>query len=120
MVGRLKKEKNDIGRKLIVVLNVFGSLALDMVISYHFEILYQDVEELIMSATKFVNIFVAVSSFFDLLKALSQVGEHMAAILDKKKLHNLKSIDLVARFAANAIDSVSTQEKISEATFQAS
>lgn len=119
MVARLKKEKTNASGKPVDVLNIFRSLAIDMVTSYLFEESYRGIEEPILSATEFVNGFVAGNRFFYLSKVMFQVAEHVAASLDKKKYHTLKSQALVEKFATNIVDRVATQEKVNAATFQA-
>ena len=119
MVARLNKEKADASGKPVDVLNIFRSLAMDMVTSYLFEESYQGIDEPILSATEFVNNFVAGNRFFYLPKAIFQVAEYVAASFDKNNFRTLKSKALVEKFAANVVDRVATQEKANAATFQA-
>lgn len=112
--ARLMKETPDACGEPVNVLNIFRSLAIDMVTSYLFEKSYQGIEEPILSATGFLNRFFASNSFFYLPNSIFQV-----AGLDRKKFYTLKSLALVEKFAADIVDRVATQENVNGATFQA-
>lgn len=118
MVGKLKKEKHDAAGQPVDVLNIFRSFAMDMLTTYLFKESYQGLEESILSATEFVDSFVAATRFFYLPKAIFEFAEHVAASLDKKRLHTLRSKALVEKFAGDVVDRAMTQEKGKGETYQ--
>lgn len=118
MVGRLKREKDDAAGKPVDVLNIFRSFAMDMLTTYLFKKSYQGIEEPILSATGFVDSFVAANRFFYLPKAIFEFAERVTASFDKKRLHTLKSKALVEKFAGDVVDRAVTQEKGKGETYQ--
>lgn len=119
MVARLKREKTDAQGKPLNILNIFRSLALDMATSYLFDEPYNGIEEQKLSATEFVDNFVAGARFFYLPNMIFKSAEIVAASLDQKKLDISRSNKMVKKFAADVVDKSATMEKEEERTYQA-
>lgn len=119
MVARLKREKADVYGKPVNVLNIFRSLAFEMVTSYLFEEPYHGIEEQKLSATDFVDNFAAIGRFFYLPNTIFKFVEFMAASLDRNKSDILRSNKMVEKFAADAVDKAATLENAKEDTYQA-
>lgn len=119
MLVKLKKEKDDATGKPVDVLNIFRSLAMDMLTTHLFEKSYQGIEEPILSATDFVENFAAAGRFFYLPKPIFKFTEYVATSLDRKKFYTSKSNALVEKFAADVVDRAATQEKGNRQTYPA-
>lgn len=119
MVARLKREKADAHGKPVDVLNIFRSLAFDMATSYLFGEPYNGIEEQKLSATEFLDNFVAAGKFFYLPNRIYKIAELVATSLDTNKVDISRSNNLVEKFATYVVDTAATLEKAEEETYQA-
>lgn len=117
MVVRLKREKADAHGKPVDMLNIFRSLAFDMVTSYLFGKPYNAIEEEKLSATEFVDNFVEANKFFYLPNRVYKIVEIVTTSLDRKKLDISRSNNMVEKFAADVVDTAATLGKAE--TYQA-
>lgn len=119
MVARLKREKTEAHGKPVNVLNIFRSLAFDMLTSYLFDEPYNGIEEQNLSATEFVDNFVAAGRFFYLPNMIFKFAETVAGNLDQKKVDVSRSNKMVEKFAADVVDKAATLENAEADTYQA-
>lgn len=102
MINRLEREKQSGGA--VNVLNITRSLALDAVSAYLFNQTYQGMQEQKLSASQFVDAFVAVGRFFYLPSWAFVLAEMVAAKLNPDAKLVDKSMSTVDDFVASLVD----------------
>lgn len=108
MIERLEKEKTY--SRPVNVLNLTRSLALDAVSSYLFDHSYNGIQEQKLSASQFVDAFVAVGRFFYLPSWAFFLAETLAAKMDPDEAHVKRSMDTVDSFVAGIVESASEDD----------
>lgn len=108
MIDRLGMEKSD--GKAVNILNITRSLALDAVSAYLFDRPYNGIQEQKLSASQFVDAFVAVGRFFYLPNWAFVLAETLAAKLDPEAKHVDESMSTVENFVASLVDNAEADD----------
>ncbi|KAE9964607.1 hypothetical protein BLS_002862 [Venturia inaequalis] len=119
MVTRLEKEKREAHGKPVDILNAYRSLALDAVSAYLFGKSYNGLEEQKLSASEFVDTFVAVGRFFYLPNWVFKIVEFWAGRLAEDSPQVWKSISSVDMFASKLVDETKVDEHEPGNSYQA-
>ncbi|QDS75143.1 hypothetical protein FKW77_007838 [Venturia effusa] len=119
MVTRLEKEKREADGKPVDILNATRSLALDAVTAYLFGKSYNGLEEQKLSASEFVDTFVAVGRFFYLPNWVFKIVEFWAGRLAEHNPQVWKSIASVDMFTSKLIEETKIDEHEPGNTYQA-
>jgi hypothetical protein len=119
MVTRLEKEKIEADGKPINVLNLARSLALDAMSSYLFGKAWNGLEEEELSASIFVDTFVAVGRFFYLPNWLFKIVVFWTERLQEDNPQVWKSLASVDVFASRLVDETKVDDHESGSTYQA-
>lgn len=119
MVTRLEKEKREADGKPVDILNAYRSLALDAVSAYLFGKSYNGLEEQKLSASEFVDTFVAVGRFFYLPNWIFKIVEFWAGRLAEDSPQVWKSISSVDMFASKLVDETKVDEHEPGNSYQA-
>jgi cytochrome P450 len=119
MVERIKKERDDSNGKPVNFLNITRSLALDAVTAYLFHKPYNGIMEAELSASQFVNMFVAVGRFFYLPKWAFSGAEFWQSRMQEFKPQIYHSIATVDKFVAQLVDEARKDDKSNGRTYQA-
>jgi cytochrome P450 len=119
MVDKLEKEKAAASGKPVNVLNIFRSLALDAVTAFLFDKPYNGIEEQRLSASEFVDTFVAVGRFFYLPNWLFKLVEFWSERTQEGKQQVWKSIAKVDKFVSTLVDETKVDEHEPGKTYQA-
>ncbi|KAF1982487.1 cytochrome P450 [Aulographum hederae CBS 113979] len=105
MLSRMEREATS--GQVVNLLNLTRSLALDAVSAYLFGKGYNGIQEEKLSASEFVDTFVAVGRFFYLPSAVFAFVEHWSAQLDENKQHVEKSMQTVDDFVSELVEDAS-------------
>jgi len=108
MVDRMEIEAR--GGKVVNLLNLTRSLALDAVSAYLFDKGYNGIQEEKLSAGEFVDTFVAVGRFFYLPNWVFTLVEEASARMDRNKAHVEKSMQTVDEFVGALVDEASEED----------
>lgn len=118
MVSRIEKEKREANGKPVNVLIIFRSLAMDAVTAYLFGKSYNGIEEQKLSASEFVDTFVAVGRFFYLPNWLFKVVEFYGERAQEGQQQVWTSIAKVDRFVSTLVDEAKADEAAAAETYQ--
>lgn len=118
MIERLEREKAEANGSPVNLLGVFRSLALDAVTAYLFSKSYNGIAEQKLSASEFVDSFVAVGRFFYLPNWIFHIVELISARMDEGKLEVWKSITTVDKFTTSLVDDARAKGGVGEQTYQ--
>jgi cytochrome P450 len=119
MVDRMKKESENSMGAPVNLLNITRSLALDAVTGYLFHKPYNGIMEAKLSASQFVDMFVAVGRFFYLPKWAFEWAELWQSRLAEFKPEVYHSIATVDKFVAGLVDEARAEDKGNGQTYQA-
>ncbi|KAK3373968.1 cytochrome P450 [Lasiosphaeria ovina] len=118
MVTELERRKDEACGEPVDVLNLFRALALDTVTTYLCGESYGSVGKQRLSATAFVDDFVAGGRFFYLPGWIFNHVSDWAAKLDKNKVSIVASTEIIEQFATRVVDRSMAEEKGEGQTYQ--
>ncbi|KIV99411.1 uncharacterized protein PV09_08950 [Verruconis gallopava] len=119
MAEKMRKERDESKGRPVNLLNITRSLALDAVTGYLFHKPYNGIMEAKLSASHFVNSFVAVGRFFYLPNWIFTLLEFWQSRLEEFKPEVYHSFASVDRFAAKLVDEARAQSNRDSETYQA-
>jgi len=118
MVTELERKKANAHGRPVDVMNLFRALAIDTVTLYLFGHSFDGVGAEHLSATAFIDNFVAGGRFFYLPGWLYDYVDYWATKFDKEKLEATTSSDIVTQFATKLVDKSIAEDKGEGQTYQ--
>ena len=119
MVDKMKMERDQSDGKPVNLLNITRSLAIDAVTAYLFHKSYNGIMEAKLSASQFVDTFVAVGRFFYLPHWLFVWLEMWQSRLEEFKPQVYHSLAAVDKFASQIVDEARKNDTSDGQTYQA-
>jgi cytochrome P450 len=119
MVDKLKQERDGAKGKPVNLLNATRSLAIDAVTAYLFHKPYNGIMEAQLSASQFVDMFVAVGRFFYLPGWAFGWADLWQQRLQEGKPEVYRSLKAVDQFVAGLVDEARRQDGSDGQTYQA-